>query len=247
MIIGGEIIMKDCNYLASELCKLGLKKKEANAYLVLLELGYCSVQKIAQKLKLSRPTVYRILKILENKELISIIQKGKRNYFIAGSPDTLLNMLRIKKRKAEEQEREFLRIINTLQDQYSFSSDENTIETYSNEKRQLANEKLTSTQHTKIKIISTEENSQIEEILGKIKARLGSSLKIKRLYFDRASTIKKSFIENKLIKGKPIFSKRNIIIADRIFIFKNNKISIVKRGCIIESFELLFDIIWKIS
>ena len=45
--------MKNYNYLSSELCKLGVSKKEADVYLVLLEIGYCSVQKIAQKLELS--------------------------------------------------------------------------------------------------------------------------------------------------------------------------------------------------
>ncbi len=59
--------MKSYNYLSSELCKLGISKKEADVYLVLLELGYCSVQKIAQKLELSRPTVYRVLKDLKKK------------------------------------------------------------------------------------------------------------------------------------------------------------------------------------
>ena len=49
--------MIDYNYLSGELCKLGLKKKEAEVYLLLLKLGYCSVQKITQKLELSRTKV----------------------------------------------------------------------------------------------------------------------------------------------------------------------------------------------
>ena len=237
--------MKNYNYLSSELCKLGLKRKESDVYLILLELGYCSVQKIAQKIELSRPTVYRILKSLETKKLINTTQKGKRNYFIAGSPDALLNMLRIRKRQAEEQEREFLRIINTLQDQYSFSSDENTIETYSDNKRQLAIEKLESTQCAKIKLIATKNNPALEKAILKINKRIGASLRVKILHFEKTKPLKEKFAQNKLFSNKISSKEGGIVIADRVFIFEDNKISIIKKKNVIESFELMFDIIWK--
>lgn len=236
--------MNNYNYLSSELCKLGLKKNESDVYLVLLELGYCSVQKIAEKVELSRPTVYRVLRTLEKKKLINTTQKGKRSYFIAGSPDTFLNMLRIKKRQAEEQEREFLRIINVLQNQYSFSSAENIIETYYTKEKALVLEKLASTQKNTIKMIVAKPDSALDKAALKIKKRLGSDFKIRKISLQKETSSQESFVEFKKIKDSSISKNQNIIIADRIFIFGDKKISLIKQKNVVDSYNLMFDLIW---
>ncbi len=48
--------------LPLELKKLGLTDKEVRVYLATLELGYTTVQKIAQAAKISRPTAYAVIK-----------------------------------------------------------------------------------------------------------------------------------------------------------------------------------------
>jgi sugar-specific transcriptional regulator TrmB len=216
--------MKNYNYLASELCKFGLNKKEAEIYLILLKIGYSSVQKIAEKVDLSRPTVYRTLEKLKKRNLINTIQKGQRNYFLAGSPDAFLNIIKIKKRQAEEQEREFLRIINTLQNQYSFNSKENVIEIYDQNQKSLVLEKILNTQMVDIKLIANKIDFELEEIFKKIEEKFGSKIEIKKIE-----------TKNKAIE--------NIIIADKIFIFEKNKISIIKNQSTIEAFKLIFELI----
>ena len=86
-----------------ELRKIGLSEKEARIYLVLLELGNIPIQEIAQKVNLSRPTVYRILDDLQEKGLITKEKKKQVRYVAANSPDELLGILRASKRKIEEQ------------------------------------------------------------------------------------------------------------------------------------------------
>lgn len=216
--------MKNYNYLASELCKFGLNKKEAEIYLILLKIGYSSVQKISEKVDLSRPTVYRTLEKLKKRNLINTIQKGQRNYFLAGSPDAFLNIIKIKKRQAEEQEREFLRIINTLQNQYSFNSKENVIEIYNQNQKSLVLEKILNTQMVDIKLIANKIDFELEEIFKKIEEKFGSKIEIKKIE-----------TKNKAIE--------NIIIADKIFIFEKNKISIIKNQSTIEAFKLIFELI----
>lgn len=235
--------MKNYNYLSSELCKLGITSKEADIYLVLLELGYCSVQKIAQKLELSRPTVYRFLKSLKKKNLINTVQRGKKSYFIAGSPDTLLNMLQIKKRQAEEQEREFLRIISILQDQYSFSSKENSIETFSDKKMRLAWEKLSNSQFTDICIFFNFPSKDIDKTLATIKKRSGSSLKIRQIHSFKMKNGKKDYIESKFLENN--LTNENVVITDKIFIFEKNSIQIVKQKNIVASYKSMFEALWK--
>ncbi|MBU2037203.1 helix-turn-helix domain-containing protein [Patescibacteria group bacterium] len=109
-----------------ELRKLGLKEKEVAVYLAALELGFDSVQNIAKKAGLSRPTVYEIIKALTAKGLMREIRRqgavqGERSYFSAQSPDALLGLLRVQKREVEEREREFVRIISALRAKYNLT------------------------------------------------------------------------------------------------------------------------------
>ncbi len=102
-----------------ELRKLGLTEKEVKVYLAGLELGPNSVQNIAKKPELARPTTYEIIKKLEEKRLfVETKQKGKR-FFTAKSPESILGVLRTQRREIEEKEREFIRIISVLETKYS--------------------------------------------------------------------------------------------------------------------------------
>lgn len=102
-----------------ELRKLGLTEKEVGIYLAGLELGPNSVQNIAQKTGLTRPTTYEIIKKLEEKKLFIEVKKKKKRFFTAQSPERILGILRLQKREIEEKEREFIRIIAALETRYS--------------------------------------------------------------------------------------------------------------------------------
>lgn len=101
-----------------ELRKLGLSEKEVKVYLVGLELGPSPVKDIAKRVKIPRPTVYEIIKKLEEKKLFIEIKKGKRRLFVAQSPIQILRILKIQKREIEEKEREFTRIVAALEAKY---------------------------------------------------------------------------------------------------------------------------------
>jgi len=102
-----------------ELRKLGLSEKEVRVYLAGLELGPSSVQKIAKKAKITRPTTYEIIKTLEEKGLFTETKQKKKRLFVAQSPERILGVMRIQKREIEEKEREFIRIIAALESKYS--------------------------------------------------------------------------------------------------------------------------------
>lgn len=105
--------------LSLELRKLGLTEKEARIYLAGLELGPDSVQNIAQRAGLTRPTTYEIIKKLERKGLYLELKENKKRRFLAQSPERILGILKTQKREIEEKEREFIRIIATLEAKYS--------------------------------------------------------------------------------------------------------------------------------
>src|SRR4051812_11252942 len=70
--------------------QIGLTSKQALVYLALLELGSASVQSIAQKAGLKRPTTYLILDELQQKGVVSLVPQ-KKSLFTAESPERLLS------------------------------------------------------------------------------------------------------------------------------------------------------------
>ena len=76
--------------------QIGLNEKEASVYLALLELGTASVQSIAAKAGIKRPTTYLILDDLQRKGIVSIIPRATKSLYTAESPERLISELRKK-------------------------------------------------------------------------------------------------------------------------------------------------------
>src|SRR3989344_4183249 len=68
---------------------LGLSENEAKIYMAMLELGPSVVVEIARKAQINRPTTYVQIESLKKKGLVSTQAKGKKQLFIAESPDKL--------------------------------------------------------------------------------------------------------------------------------------------------------------
>ncbi len=82
--------------ISDVLNQTGLNQKQAGVYLALLELGTASVQLIAAKAGLKRPTTYLILDELQQKGIVSIIPRAKKALYTAESPEKLIYDLRKK-------------------------------------------------------------------------------------------------------------------------------------------------------
>ena len=155
-----------------ELRKLGLKEKEVQVYLAGLDLGPSSVQQIAKKARITRPTTYGIIKILEKKGLFIEAKQKKKRLFVAQSPERILGILRIQKREIEEKEREFIRIIAALEAKYSKEKGE--IKVYKGKEGLRALEEILSFSPTpEIFVVNPKKSKKIKLILQKIKKRLG--------------------------------------------------------------------------
>ena len=90
------------NSVLTQLKGVGLKKNEAEIYLFLLQNGVSTPPQIARGTAIARTNCYNILKSLQEKDVIELIQKGKRDAFIARDPESLkLNL----ERKLESIER----------------------------------------------------------------------------------------------------------------------------------------------
>ncbi|MDD9954459.1 MAG: hypothetical protein OXR66_09080 [Candidatus Woesearchaeota archaeon] len=83
--------------------QLGMTKGEATVYAALLELGPSSVGPILKRTTISHSNIYEILKRLQAKGIVTVIQKSNVKQFQAVSPGNLTNFLAKKQKKLDEQ------------------------------------------------------------------------------------------------------------------------------------------------
>jgi predicted transcriptional regulator len=87
--------MAETNLSESEVLEeLGLSQAETKIYLALLETGQSLAGPVIKKTGLHRGTTYQVLQRLKEKGVVSSIIRGKKQYFEAAPPDSLLDMLR---------------------------------------------------------------------------------------------------------------------------------------------------------
>ena len=155
-----------------ELRKLGLTEKEVRVYLAGLELGPNSVQNIAKKAGLTRPTTYEIIKSLEKKGLFAEAKEKKKKHFLAQSPEKILGILRTQKREIEEREREFIRIIADLEAKYS--KEKAGVKLFKGKEGLRALDEILSFSPTpEIIIVNPKKTKTKKEIFQRIRKRLG--------------------------------------------------------------------------
>lgn len=232
-----------------ELRKLGLNEKEVSIYLAGLALGPTSVQDIAKKAKVSRPTAYVIIKNLERRGLFAEVKQKKKKYYAAQSPDRILGLLRTKKREIEEREREFIRIIAALESKYSQERGE--IREYKGkEGLKVLKEKFSFTFSSDIFVLSSDANlkeiKEREEIYQRIKKRLGE-IEVKEIYSKKIKPkpsppwLQKKFLSSLNLNG-------TLILFDKVIYLSPQK----KKGILIESelivalFKSLFFSLWNL-
>lgn len=97
--------MKNHKKLLDIFRQLRLNEHDMQVYLALLELEAVSIRKVADKTGINRGTVYEILKRLVEEGLVSTRTTGKREYFVAESPERLFDMIRDKRKSLLETQR----------------------------------------------------------------------------------------------------------------------------------------------
>jgi sugar-specific transcriptional regulator TrmB len=87
------------------LLRLGLSRREAEAYYSLLQTDEALASEISNKTKESRTNTYDTLKSLIKKGLVSYVIKNNRKYFIATHPRKLLDWIELRKEEIEEEKK----------------------------------------------------------------------------------------------------------------------------------------------
>ncbi|VVB66169.1 HTH-type sugar sensing transcriptional regulator TrmBL1 [Candidatus Gugararchaeum adminiculabundum] len=94
--------------------EIGLTKSEIKVYLALLELGPSTTGPIITSSKTADSKIYEVLEKLANKGLASSFLKGGLKHYKAASPSMILEYLREKKKRVEEEEASVVKILPSL-------------------------------------------------------------------------------------------------------------------------------------
>ena len=76
--------------IKTSLEQLGLKDRQIEIYLALLQMGEATIQEIAAKTKIKRTTVYSVLDNLVSKGLVTFIDKDWHRAYFAENPKKVL-------------------------------------------------------------------------------------------------------------------------------------------------------------
>lgn len=91
-------IMRIDKKLPELLISLGLNHNEAVTYAALLSIDTVSIRKVAAYTGINRGTTYEALKHLVTLGLVSVKQRGQREYYTAESPEKIYDLIRDKRR-----------------------------------------------------------------------------------------------------------------------------------------------------
>jgi len=107
--------------MISQLKSLGLSDNEAKVYMAMLELGPATVLEISAKAGVNRPTTYVQIESLKKVGLVSTQIKGKKQIFIAESPEHLEFIIERQKTELENKKEELQKFLPELTNLFNLS------------------------------------------------------------------------------------------------------------------------------
>lgn len=116
------VMLMDTYELLDELSKFGLTEAQAKAYYTLLKLGRTSYAKISVEMGVHRSEVYRILRELKEKGIVSE-KRGRPILFIPMPPKEAIDaLLKMQMEKVEYLKKAMTKMVDKLESQVSASA-----------------------------------------------------------------------------------------------------------------------------
>lgn len=109
---------------------IGLSKKEADIYEILLATGEIAVGELIKRSELKRATVYKILSTLEKKQLITKKDTNKKIHVRPSSPNLLLAIAEKEFDRLERAKMDLQKMLPEMTDQYVLSVERPIITEY---------------------------------------------------------------------------------------------------------------------
>ncbi len=243
--------------MLNKLKHLGLSENEAKTYMAMLELGPSVVVEISRKAQINRPTTYVQIESLKKKGLVSAQSKGKKQIFIAESPDKLELLLDNELRNIEGKKAELDNFIPELLSLFNTSGQRPSVKFFEGKEGILALQReFLKTDDATIYGITSLDN--VFEVFPEFEKsytskRVQKKIPSKTIYTSSKGPILKATDESSLRESKFIEQDKLPLGVD-ITIFKDKVAIIALKGQIsgtliehkevADSFRTIFQLIW---
>lgn len=237
---------------------LGLSENEAKVYMAMLELGPSVVIEIAKKSGTNRPTTYVQIESLKKRGLVSTQTKGKKQLFMAESPDKLEFLIDNELKTVEEKKNELNNFLPELLNLFNSSGQRPHVKFFEGKEGLLALQKeLLKTNAATIYGITSLDN--VFELFPEfentyIKKRVQKKISSKTIYTSLRGPILKESDESSLRESKYVEPDKLplgvdiTIFGDKVTISAlKGKISgtLIEHKEIADSFRAIFELVWS--
>lgn len=245
--------------LTQELLGIGLSNKEADVYLSALQLGYSSVQEIANKSGINRTTAYTHVKNLIGRGLLNAVEKNGKVYYVAEKPDKLKYIYEQQEREIQRRRGMLEKIMPQLESIYNIAKDKPSVRYYDyKDKEEL------DTVRREIESLRAREMYNIfnHDLFGQyinrqhIQNILESVDKFKVLYISKNKIIDRRvqpFLSHEKLRLKFLPEAKfnflsEVLIADNsVYIAGNGSWMIISDNLFSQTLTLLFHALWGIA
>jgi sugar-specific transcriptional regulator TrmB len=107
--------------LIQDLQALGLNDREAKVYISALQLGFGTVQEIAESSSINRTTAYTHIRTLIERGIISTEEKQGKVFYIAEKPEKISVLLAARREEIKKQQKIFEQMLPELKALYNVS------------------------------------------------------------------------------------------------------------------------------
>jgi len=248
--------------LVNHLKNAGLGDKEAKVYLAMLELGPAPVLEIAAKAGVNRPTAYLQIESLKKMGLVSTQKKGKKDLYIAESPDQLEKVVEQEVKQVELRKEELKKILPELESVFNLTGDKPVVRYFEGKEgiAKILNEFLKA-KEKKLLVMSSldlvDKNVPDDILANYSRQRIEKRVSVQVIYTLTggprwAESDKEKFREVRYLDPKQFPFSADITIFDNNVAISNlnsGKIggTIITDKNIAESFKAIFVLIWNLS
>lgn len=243
--------------MEKELQHLGLSDKEAKTYLAALKLGSAVVQEIAKKAGLKRPTVYFAIEQLVKRGLMSSFERGKKRFFAAESPERLISLIAVQRKKAQVLEEDLRGVLPELNNLFGLSGEQPRVRFFEGKEGLKAiQEDFLKTKDKNIENIYPRDDfikvfseAERKEYISKLRKK---RIKVKTIYTSQnqfAQLIPNPYAERKFVPYKKFPFSADITIYDNkvaIGTYRGKLLGvIIESKEIAETIRLVFNLAWQ--
>lgn len=237
---------------------MGLSENEAKVYMAMLELGPSVIVEIARKAGTNRPTTYVQVESLKKKGLVSTQAKGKKQLFIAESPEKLELLIDSELKTVESKKNELNNLLPELLNLFNTSGQRPHVKFFEGREGVLALQKeFLKTDDTPICGITSFDS--VFEIFPEyentyMKKRVQKKTPSKIIYTSKKGPILKQSDETSLRESKYIEPDKLplgvdiTILKDKVAIIAlKGKVSgtLIEDKEVADSFRAIFELVWN--